>query len=212
MTTRRGHKPVDLSSLREALATGEMWSAIGVVRAREGEDSHFAIDDGDVLVDVDLSPEGTPVVCRLGAAGGLAGGGVWRVPPAGTEVAVMVIGGDPRAMPIIVAALPSGTLPAGVDEDVLLVVNPKKVRIVSTDEDVEVVASGSGKKVKLQGGGKGVARLDDTVDCGYLLFTPSTPPTLEYVGPGLGTFPPGPGTQIHVTGKIDSASDKTETG
>lgn len=191
---------------------GAVWSAIGVVRARDGDNSHFAIDDGDVLVDVDLSPEGIPVVCRLGAAGGLAGGGVWRVPPDGTEVVVMVIGGDPRQMPTIVAALPSGTLPDDVDENVLLVVNTKKVRIVSTEEDVEVVASGAGKKVMLQGGGKGVARLDDTVDCGQLLFTPSTPPTLEYIGPGLGSFPPGPGTVIALSGKISSASDKTESG
>jgi hypothetical protein len=40
-----------------------------------------------------------------------------------------------------------------------------------------------GKLINLQGGDRSVARFNDQVDCGTLLFTPS-PPTLTYVPPG----------------------------
>jgi hypothetical protein len=156
MRNRHGHKPADLSQLREALSDDRVWSAVGVVRAREGADSHFEIADGDVLVDVDLSPEGSPTWCRLGSAAGIEGGGVWRVPNPDTEVIVVQVAGDSRVMPAIVATLSSGTAPSGLDGDVLLVVNTKKVRIVSTEEDVEIEA-GSGKHVKLGGGAQFVA-------------------------------------------------------
>lgn len=156
MRNRHGHKPADLSQLREALADDRVWSAVGVVRAREGADSHFEIADGDVIVDVDLSPEGSPTWCRLGSAAGIEGGGVWRIPNPGTEVIVVQVAGDSRVMPSIVATLASGTTPIGLDKDVLLVVNTKKVRIVSTEEDVEIEA-GSGKLVKLGGGAQFVA-------------------------------------------------------
>jgi hypothetical protein len=156
---RHGHRPTDMSSLREAMQDNRVWSAIGVVRAREGSGSHWEKDDelGDVVVDVDLGPDGMPAWCRL--AGGAGDIGVWRVPPPDTEVLVSMPAGDPRSMPTIVRVLSSGTVPSAVDGDVLLVTNTKKLRIVSTTEDVEVEA-GPGKTVKLGGGAQAAARAD----------------------------------------------------
>lgn len=147
---RHGHRPADLSQLREAMQDDRVWSAIGVVKAREGDGSHWEKDDdlGDVVVDVDLGPDGQPVWCRL--AGGAGDIGMWRVPPPDTEVLVSMPAGDPRSMPTIVRVLSSGSVPDDVDADVLLVTNTKKLRIVSTTEDVEIEA-GSGKVAKVNG-------------------------------------------------------------
>jgi hypothetical protein len=71
--------------------------------------------------------------------------------------------------------------------------------------------SAPGKLIKLQGGDRGVARFNDQVDCGTLLFTPS-PPTLTYVAPGSTLPNPLPPTVIALKGLIKTASDKTKTG
>lgn len=73
--------------------------------------------------------------------------------------------------------------------------------------------SAPGQLVKLQGGDRGVARLKDSVDCGTLIFVPSTPPALSYVLPG-GDMPqlPQGATTIALKGVISSASDKTKAG
>lgn len=216
-TGRRGHMPADLSSLKEAMADNRVWAAVGVVRARDGGNSHFEIvtddEEEDVLIDVDLGPDGTPGWCRLGSHAGRAGGGVWRIPPPDTEVIVVMTSGDPRDMPAIVATLSSGTLPQNVDGDALLVVNTKKVRILSTEEDVTVDASGGGKKVLLQGGGQGVARLNDTTAADVTMATWISSVTAKFnaaAGPMLSA--PGSITPPTDFGKINSASTKTESG
>ena len=219
-TGRCGRMPADLSSLKEAMADNRVWAAVGVVRARDGGNSHFEIvtddEEEDVLVDVDLGPDGTPGWCRLGSHAGRAGGGIWRVPPPDTEVIVVMTSGDPRDMPAIVATLSSGTLPENVDGDALLVVNTKKVRILSTEDDVAVDASGGGKKVLLQGGGKGVARLDDTTTNGTLAIVGGVSTAfagLLYTAPdGTTTTISTAGPVIPIAGKINSASSKTESG
>ncbi len=151
---RHGAKPLDTTSLRELFASGKAWSAIGVVRARDGSNSHFEQRDGDVLIDVDLSPDGQPAWCRLGS-----GFGAWRIPKVGTEVGVLVTDGDIRHCPIVVCVLSTEGVDDDLDGDIYLVVNDKKVRIKSTGEDVEVEA-GAGKFVKLGGGSQKVARGD----------------------------------------------------
>lgn len=95
------------------------------------------------------------------------------------------------------------------------------LHVEAKDQDVKVDASAAGKKVLLQGGGKGVARMDDTVNCGWLYFTPNVPPggaaTLVYLPPDTVPVPtpllyPTPGVLMPLRGKIDGASNKTESG
>lgn len=75
------------------------------------------------------------------------------------------------------------------------------------------IRSAAGKLVNLQGGDRGVARANDSVNCGTLIFVPSSPPALTYVEPG-GQMPPLPqgAATIALKGVISSASDKTKTG
>jgi len=83
------------------------------------------------------------------------------------------------------------------------------------DRDGNINAqSANGKVVSLQGGDRGVARLNDDVDCGTLIFVPGPPAALTYVAPG-GAMPnpmPSGAATIALKGKIISASDKTKTG
>lgn len=88
---------------------------------------------------------------------------------------------------------------------------------VRLDHDGNINAqSAAGKVVSLQGGDRGVARLNDDVDCGTLVFTPNagtTAAVLSYIPPGGTVTPPTPPTiNIPLKGKISSASDKTKTG
>jgi hypothetical protein len=83
------------------------------------------------------------------------------------------------------------------------------------DHDGNITAKAAlGKLIKLQGGDRGVARINDQVDCGMLIFVPSTPPTVQYVAPG-GALPPNLppiATKITLKGLIISASEKTRSG
>lgn len=165
---RRGAKPLDLQPLRDALMDDRVHVGLGKVVKRDGESTHFEIADGDVLVEVDLvSDAGQPLTCRLGGMAGGAGTGLWRIPPVGTEVVVLIPMGElERADPVIVGTLASGTAPAGLDETTLVVLNPGKVRIHATAGDVEVEASGdvavdAAGDVVVQGGTlKGAAHSD----------------------------------------------------
>lgn len=73
--------------------------------------------------------------------------------------------------------------------------------------------SAPGQQVSLQGGDRGVARLNDSVDCGTLIFVPGPSAALSYVPPG-GQMPPIPqgGATIALKGVIASASEKTKSG
>jgi len=75
------------------------------------------------------------------------------------------------------------------------------------------IQSADGKLVSLQGGDRGVAREQDTVDAGTLIFVPGPSASLSYVAPG-GQLPPMPqgGATIALKGVISSASAKTKTG
>lgn len=209
----------DLRDFREALADGRVWVSLGIVVQRAGEDSHFEIDDRDVLVEVDLVPEGQPLTCRLGGLGGGVGHGIWRIPPAGTEVVVLVPGGEiEQADPVIVAVLSTGQVPNVLDGDTLVVRAPKVIVIESGEDDVKILP-GNGKKVLLAGSGKGVARKDDPTADGTLVvaFSPGTGAaslTLTYT-PGDGSAQQvvsGVGGTLTLKGKIAVASTKVEAG
>jgi phage baseplate assembly protein gpV len=59
----------------------------------------------DILVDVELMPEGIDVTCRL--SGGAGSQGFWVIPAEGDEVVVMMPQGDIAFMPVIVGLLSS---------------------------------------------------------------------------------------------------------
>ncbi len=113
--------------MREALADSRVHSCLGLVVSRDG--SHFAIEDNDVLVELDLVPNEEPVTARMGVVGGGQGVGIWFVPPVGSEVAVLVPDGELACGPVIVGVLSSGGLPDGVAEGVTVIANSSKVLI-----------------------------------------------------------------------------------
>jgi hypothetical protein len=131
---RAGAKKLDLSVLRAALADGRVWSGMGVVRKFPGETAHYEILTGtgavDVLVDVELAPNGERLVCRLGGAGG-----VWRIPGEGTEVAIIVPEGDFDADAIIVAELATGAEIPGLEPGITVITNSTGVHVRDSQEE-----------------------------------------------------------------------------
>lgn len=106
---KSGAKRLDLSDMRELFKDRRMWTAIGVVTAPEGEAHwHVASNDSgtavDVIVEVVLQPSEDQVSCRLRA-------GMWEVPAAGEEVAVLLPKGALDFMPIIVCTLSTRSVP-----------------------------------------------------------------------------------------------------
>lgn len=114
-----------LVQLRELLMDRRMWCAVGQVLAPNATDKHFAITGDDVYVDVQLSPNGEQVLCRLGTVGGGIGLGIWSIPPPGSQVAVLVPQGDVEADPVVVAVLSSGAPPDGLADGGTIVIAVK---------------------------------------------------------------------------------------
>lgn len=215
----QGAKPVDLSSMKEALHKGaKIYCALGVVVKRAGDSAHWekhTEDDGstDILVEVDVMPSGEEITCRLGAAAAGNGWGVWNIPPVGAEVIVTFPDGEMDGMdPVIMRVLSSGNVPSTLDETTLVIAGAKKIHIESQDGDVEISASG---QVKLQGGDQPVARKTDPVDMGTLIFVPGSGAaalTYKPAGAALGVIPPG-GITIPINGgEISDGSSKTSSG
>ncbi len=126
---RSGARRLDLGSLGDLLKDGRVWTAVGVVTQPDGEDTWYAIEDGDLWVEVELVPSRLDLTCRWGVAGGGAGLGIWTVPPVGTEVAVLVPDGEVDFMPTIVGCMSTGSLPNGVAENVIVIAASSKVLI-----------------------------------------------------------------------------------
>lgn len=150
---KRGAKRLDLAVLREALKDGKVWSGLGVVTLFQGETSHFEIiaEEGvnvDILVDVELMPNREKVACRLGQGGG---GGVWKIPAVGVEVAVLIPQGDLGADPIIVATLDSP--PASVTTTEIVVIDAPNVTINATGTALNVTATDANATVAVSSGG-----------------------------------------------------------
>lgn len=160
MRSAEGSKPIDLSILKDALRDNRVWCGLGLVVKRDGEDSHYEIVDNDVLIEIDLMPEGVAVTARLGSWAGGKGSGLWRIPPVGTEVAWMCPCGTLDSDTLVVGTFSSGEIPADLDEDTLVIINPKKVVLKSQNDDVTVDADG---QVLIQGGDEPIARETDPV-------------------------------------------------
>lgn len=127
---RRGAKRLDIAEVKKALRDRRLWSGLGVVRRFPGETAHYEIevdDQPDVLVDVELVPNGERVFCRLG----IAVGAVWKIPPVDTEVAVLIPEGDFDADPIIVAVLEAP--PDLLSETTVVIVAPSGGEVLIYD-------------------------------------------------------------------------------
>lgn len=103
-----GAKKLDMTGIRAALQDRRQWCTVGVVTKQKTESSHYQlVEKGgslvDILVDVELMPEGIDVTCRL--AGGAGAQGLWMIPAEGDEVIVMIPAGDISFMPVIVGML-----------------------------------------------------------------------------------------------------------
>lgn len=123
---RKGAKRLDLSDIRHVLRDRRQWAGLGLVIDPDG-DGHFEIvtEGGgiaEILVEVELVPERTPLTCRLaGSAGGNRG--LWQVPDEGDEVIVIIPDGDIAFMPSIVGVLSSGRIPDGVNQTTTVIVD-----------------------------------------------------------------------------------------
>lgn len=139
---RLGGRTVNRAEVRDALEDGRIHCAVGLVVVPNNEDSHYEIEadnDGnpvDVLVNVSLMPRQEAVLCRLGALAGGPGSGIWRIPPVGAEVMVMVPRGELENGPVIVGELSTRGIPSALDQDSLVIINPGKVIIASQDDKV----------------------------------------------------------------------------
>lgn len=153
-------KRLDMSVIKAAHGPVNTQVYLGVVVQPQGETSHWSMDTeetGGPLVWVELQPHREEVECRLGGLGGGAGDGVWRIPPTGTEVAVLSFDGDFGADPTIVAVLSSGSVPSELNATTLVIRAPS-VTVNADAGDVNVLASGT---VHL--GGTGLVALTDGV-------------------------------------------------
>lgn len=136
MRGRGPNRRLDLSPMRELFRDTRVWTAIGIVEAPEGVESHWeAITDGgdtvDITVEVTLQPSQVPLTCRLRA-------GLWEVPNAGDEVLVVVPDGEIDFMPVVVARLSGNSVPT--------VQAPEPGRLVIVNGEVYVHAGAGGAK------------------------------------------------------------------
>ncbi len=214
---RLGSKPLDLSPIREALADGKVHSGVGIVYVPNGESQHYEIFDGeDVLVWVKLMPLEQPLFCRLGGFAGGASVGMWRIPPEGTEVAVMIPDGDFDFDPMIVATLATGATVENLNGDDLFIVNTKKVKLKSLEDDMELDADGQVLIQAADGGEEPVARKTDPVDMGTWVHVPAsgtgvTPCQLIWTPPGSVT-PQTISVGSALSGEISDGSTKAKCG
>lgn len=138
----KGGKRPDTQQMKEWLAKGHMVTSLGVVRKFPEHDSHFEIntEDGrtEVLVDVELVPSSTRVMCRLG----FGHDQIFKIPRVDQEVAVL-IPFDPQSLikdpldfdPIIVGVL-DVAIPSQLDDDDITVIATPRVKILSTEIEI----------------------------------------------------------------------------
>lgn len=212
---RLGSKHMSASYARDLLKDPRTWCCVGIVAKHGGDHFEILEDNGtpvDVLVEVDLMPQNESVTCRLAACAGGPGGGLWKVPPVGAEVYVAIPGGEVEGGPVIVAVLSCRDVPSALDEDTLVLLNPKKVIIASKDEKVYLGSvDGTGTKP--------AARKDDSLTASSALATwaGTVETVINSVASGTftsanqfaGTLPANPGKAGNM-GSIATGSDKVE--
>jgi hypothetical protein len=101
----------------------------------------------------------------LGTFGGGPGTGIWRIPPEGAEVVVMISQGELSEQSVIIGTLSTGDTPSTLDADTFVLINPKRVHIESKDDKCEIKAHGqvtidsTNDDIVLNGGSHKVARV-----------------------------------------------------
>lgn len=135
MRGRKASQVADLTDLRSLMKDTRLWCVKAVVKAYEGEDSHWERDSesGHILVQVETVPNAYPLVCRLGCAAGGFGMGLWRVPAPGVEVIVDISGGELEDEAAIVAILDSGSPPDRVSDSRTILVATDSVEVLCDD-------------------------------------------------------------------------------
>lgn len=140
-----------LAPLRDALLAlgfGPCAFHLGIVLGTEGGGDHWRLEDGkDLIVDVELVPDGERRPCRV--TGGIGGQdtGTWRIPAVGAEVAVAFPNGERRAGGIVLGTLSSGRVPEELEPEVHVVKAPRVVVIADKIElggkDLDEVLDGA---------------------------------------------------------------------
>ncbi len=135
----RGAKRPDNNQMRAWMASQELTTSLGVVRKFPGETSHFEIDTdngtNEILVDVELMPSGTRVLCRLG----FGNDGVYKIPRVDSEVAVLIpydsssIIKDSLDFGAIIVGVLDNSAPSQLDDDDIVVLQATRVHLVSSD-------------------------------------------------------------------------------
>ncbi len=118
-----GARGMNMQAVAEATDDLKQHIEIGIIKGDIGE-SHFAVEDGDVWVEVRLVPTEQPVTCRMSTVAGAPGMGVWMVPAEGTEVVVAFPNGKIDAGGIVIAVLSSANVPSGVAENQIVIAAP----------------------------------------------------------------------------------------
>lgn len=136
MRKRRTHKATkrpDMSALREAMRDRRVWCSLGKVLPSDDGGSHYSIDGGEILVDVEIQPSLEEVSAIVGSAAGGNGAGVWAIPPVGAEVIVAIPEGEVEFQPTIVSVLSSGTAADGLAENTIVIVAPTGGQVIVHD-------------------------------------------------------------------------------
>lgn len=143
---RKGAKRLDLSDFAAQLGGARQdadgggpvaalaWIKVGLVWKPDDAEAHFFIEEKngvpyDVFIEVQTSPEGDDLTCRLGVAGGGTGAGYWDIPPIDTEVVVALPAGRVDFMPFIIAL--HGTPPARISGERAILVAAKPLEIIA---------------------------------------------------------------------------------
>lgn len=120
---------LDLSAMKEALQDGRIHTAFGLVTDIDADGQHFELDGDDLLIEVEIVPNGSRITARMGVCGGGPSAGIWFIPPVGSEVALLIPDGSLDAGPIIVGVLSSGAVPSGIAVGVTVIANSSKVLV-----------------------------------------------------------------------------------
>lgn len=141
----RGAQKLDLSPIHKMIDKAQrmaVYAQVAIVVKPDGEASHFHKTGDDVLVWVQLQPEGHEVQARLAAPAGGPDKGLWRIPAVDAEVMVIMPGGRIDFMPMLALVLSSGEVHERVGDDKTILVAPDEIQLM-VGERVVRIAPGS---------------------------------------------------------------------
>ncbi len=125
--------------MRSMIGQQQMTTSLGVVRKFPEHESHFEVDTengtNEIMVDVELIPSGTRVLCRLG----FGNDGVYRIPREGSEVAVLVpydsssLIKDSLDYEAIIVGVLNVNAPSALTSDDTVVIDAAKVHVIADE-------------------------------------------------------------------------------